>query len=430
MNKNILKIQVLLLAFAALMIQSCTIEDADDSVSPNAEKLDIVSDINVPPTTTSTEFEVKSDVSWTITTEGSWDGFSISPTSGSGNTNVTITTGENTTRKDRTAKLTITTKGGVSQELVLKQLQSEPLLEVSSGTGQNLNFEAVSEASKNITISCNTAWELTCDNWITCNKTEGTSESLTVTNVSVNVSESQTDTVRVGAITVMAEGGKMAKINVSQQGKVIELSVSPSNFDVVATGEKKTVQITCNAAWQLDYDEGNIMCEVTEGTGTRNVEVTCLPNNQSKERTVSLSVISGIAIEKKETVTFTQAAATPPVLTGFNCIEGSVTKNTAEFMLYFDTMFPIADYGIYYWKEGEKYNATPIQATNTESGITQLRFKATGLESMTTYHAYGFIKNSVGESNSKDVIEVTFTTGGVKPGGDDNPTPNLSRRKK
>ena len=218
-------------AFAALMIQSCTIEDADESVSPNAEKLDIVSDINVQPTTTTTKFEVKSDVSWNITTDidGSWEGFSVSPTSGTGNTEVTITTGENTTRKDRTAKLMVTTKGGVAQELVLRQLQSEPLLEVTSGTGQSLEFEAVSEASKNIAISCNTYWEIACDNWITCSKMEGTNESLTVTNVSVNVTEAQTDTVRLGAITVMAEGGKIAKINVSQQGKVIELSVSPQD---------------------------------------------------------------------------------------------------------------------------------------------------------------------------------------------------------
>lgn len=430
MNKNILKIQVLLLAFAALMIQSCTIEDADESVSPNAEKLDIVSDINVQPTTTTTKFEVKSDVSWNITTDidGSWEGLSVSPTSGTGNTEVTITTGENTTRKDRTAKLMVTTKGGVAQELVLRQLQSEPLLEVTSGTGQSLEFEAVSEASKNIAISCNTYWEIACDNWITCSKMEGTNESLTVTNVSVNVTEAQTDTVRLGAITVMAEGGKIAKINVSQQGKVIELSVSPQNFDVVATGDKKTIQITCNAAWKLNYDEGNILCNVTEGTGTQNVEVTCLPNDQPKERKVTLNVISGIAVEKKETVSFTQAAATPPELGEFELIQSSIKKNEATFRLKFNTMFPLSRYGVYVSKKPNLSGALLRYAENPDENLNELEFTLTGLESMTTYYVYGYIYNSVGEDTTKGRIELTFTTAGVKPSDDDNPTPSLTRR--
>ena len=68
-----------------------------------------------------------------------------------------------------------------------------------------------------------------------------------------------------------------------------------------------------------------------------------------------------------------------------------------------------------------------MQDQNSASGIHELKFKATGLKSMTTYMATGFIKNDVGTSTSTNTI--TFTTGGVKPTGDDNPTPNLSRRK-
>jgi hypothetical protein len=47
---------------------------------------------------------------------------------------------------------------------------------------------------------------------------------------------------------------------------------------------------------------------------------------------------------------------------------------------------------------------------------------------MTTYYVYGYIYNSVGEDNTKGRIELTFTTAGVKPSDDDNPTPSLTRR--
>ena len=431
-TNRFINIKVALFIAVSVLMAACTIEDADQSVEPKGEKLDITTNIDVQPTTTSVNFDVKSDVSWTVSVKDSWEGLSVSPSSGVGDAQVTINTGENTTRKDRSATLTITTAGGVQQELVVRQIQSEPILEVTSGSGENLEFEAIPEASKSFTISCNTSWELTSDNWIHCNKTEGTSESLTATNVSVQVTEAQTDTVRTGVISVIAEGGKRGEIKVSQKGKDIELSVSPKNFTVNAVGEEKTIQISCNADWKIEFDNELFTCETMSGTGNADVKVTCLPNNLARTRTSTLKVTSGEFNKKIEELTFVQDAATPPVLTGFVLIENSVTKNEAEFQFTFESMYPIEKYGIKIWETSESQQTPMDPAINTEGGITKLIFKATKLKSMTTYHVYGYIENSVGKSDCRDVniADITFTTGGVKPDDGDNPVPNLSRRKK
>ena len=435
-TNRFVNIKVALFIAVSALMTACTIEDADTSVEPKGEKLSVEESVQMTATQTEQAVSVKSDVGWDVSIEGGWTGLTISPMSGNGDGQITIHTDANTTRQSREATISITTKGGVNQKFVVNQSLSEVILEIAGGDGQSLEFEASPEDPKNFSFTCNTTWEITAsDSWIHCydaeGNTKGGKEITTTQGTTIYVipDEIQTDVPREGTITVSAENGAKTKsFTVKQEGKKIELSVSPTNFDVVATGEKKTIQITCNADWKLQYDNGNILCDITEGTGSQDVEVTCLPNNLSKERQVTLTVTSGIEDIKTQTVTFTQAAATPPELTAFSLVEGSVTKNEAEFILNFDSMFPIADYGIQVWEEGnESSTKKTLQDQNSASGIHELKFKATGLKSMTTYVATGFIKNDVGTSTSTNII--TFTTGGVKPTGDDNPTPNLSRKK-
>lgn len=424
---------VLFIAVSALL-SACTIEEANQSVEPKSEQLDVDEVVQMNATETDKSFNVNSDVSWSISIEGAWEGLTVSPMSGNGNSQVTIHTEANTTRKSREATISVKTNSGVTQKLVVKQALSDVILDVAGGDNQTLEFEASPEDPKNISFTCNSMWQITTsDNWIRCNITSGGQEiTTTVANtVSVSIDEIQSDVPREGKIIISAENGaKTSQISVKQVGKEITLSVSPATFDVVATGEERTIQIACNADWTIEYDKGNITCEVTTGTGNRDVRVTCLPNNINTQRTVELKVSSGIQDIKTKTVTFTQGAATPPELTSFTLVDGSITKNEAEFLLNFSSMYTIAEYGVYVWEDGKSESSkTLLQDTNTESGITQLKFKATGLKSMTTYHAYGFVKNSVGSSDSQNFNVVTFTTGGVKPSDDDNPTPNLIRRK-
>ena len=437
-TNRFINIKVALFIAVSALMAACTIEDADQSVEPKSEQLDIAESIQMTATETDKSFEVKSDAGWDVSIEGGWTGLSVSPTSGNGTAQITIHTDANTTRQGREATISINTKGGVIQKMVVSQALSDVILDIAGGDNQSLEYEASPKDPKTFSFSCNSTWEVTSsDGWIHCADSEGNTQggkeitTTYATTITVDVDEIQTDVPREGKITISAENGAKTKtVAVKQEGKLIELSVSPERYENVSpTGEKKTIQIACNADWQIDFDNGNILCETISGTGDMDVEVTCLPNNVSKERNVTLIVSSGIQNIKRDTVTFVQAAATPPELTAFKLIESSVTKNEAEFQLDFQTMFPIAEYGVYIWEDGNESNKVPMQATNTESGITRLVYKATGLKSMTTYHAYGFIKNTVGSSDSKDTNVVTFTTGGVKPTDDDNPTPNLSRRK-
>ena len=437
-TNRFINIKVALFIAVSALMTACTIEDADTSVEPKSEQLDIAESIQMTATETDKSFEVKSDAGWDVSIEGGWTGLSVSPTSGNGSAQVTIHTDANTTRQGREATISINTKGGVTQKMVVKQALSDVILEIAGGDGQALDFEASPEDPKNFSFTCNTTWEITAsDSWIHCydaeGNTKGGKEITTTQGTTIYVipDEIQTDVPREGIITISAENGAKTKtFTVKQEGKKIELSVSPKNFEVKAVGEQKTLQITCNADWQIVYDNELFLCDVTSGTGNENVTITCLANNQPKERTVTLSVTSGIQDIKEEKITFVQEAATPPVLSEFELISSTVKKNEATFKLKFNTMFPLSEYGVYYSKNSSLSNATKASVEKTVSGTNEVEFTLTGLESMTTYYVYGFVHNSVGDSDTKGRVELSFTTAGVKPTDDDNPTPNLSRRQK
>ncbi len=430
-TNRFINIKVALFIAVSAFMAACTIEDADTSVEPKAEKLSVEESVQMTATQTDQAVSVKSDVGWDVSIEGGWSGLTVSPMSGTGDGQITIHTDANTTRQSREATVSITTKGGVNQKFVINQALSDVLLDIDGIS--SLDFEASPEESKTFSFTCNTTWQITTsESWIRCDKTQG-GEAISTkvgSTISVIADEIQTDVPRTGVIVISAENGaKTQQISVSQEGKKIELSVSPSAFEVFATGEQKIVQINCNADWTLKYDNGILLCDTTAGTGSRDIIVTCLPNKSINPRSATMTITSGIQDIKTQTVTFTQSAATVPELTAFSLVDGSVTKNEAEFVLDFTTMFSIDDYGIQIWEEGyESSTKKTLQAQNSESGINELKFKATGLKSMTTYQVTGFVKNDVGTATSTNTI--TFTTGGVKPSGDDNPTPALSRKKK
>ena len=435
-TNRFINIKVALFIAVSALMAACTIEDADQSVEPKSEQLDIAEELNMTATETDKSFDVTSDSGWDVSIEGGWTGLTVSPMSGSGKSQVTIHTDANTTRQGREATISIKTKGGVTQKMVVKQALSDVILNVTGGERQTLEYEASPQDPKKFSFTCNSTWEvISSDSWIKCadpdGKTSGGSEVSTVvsTTISVSVDEIQTDVPREGKILISAENGaKTAQLTVKQEGKLIELSVSPQNFEVKATGEEKTLQITCNADWQIVYDNELFLCDVTSGTGSQNVTITCRPNNQSKERTVTLSVTSGIQDIKEEKISFVQEAATPPVLGEFELVQNSIKKNEATFKLKFSTMFPLSRYGVYFSKNPNMSGALLRYAENPDANLNELEFTLTGLESMTTYYVYGYIYNSVGEDTTKGRIELTFTTAGVKPSDDDNPTPSLTRR--
>jgi hypothetical protein len=385
------------------------------SVSPGNFEFDAAAEQNT--------IQIKCNADWTLDCK---DGFVLCDvTSGTGNRDVVVTCQANTKESQRST--TITVQSGIDniQTKTINVTQVGKQFELSVSP-TNIDISSDGE-QKTIQINCNADWSLDFkDDFIQCDAVSGTGSRDVILTCLPNERESQrtsTISVKTGVNNIITE-----TINISQAGKVYELSASPSVLEVSATGETKTIQIKCNADWTLNCKDEYIQCDVTRGTGTGNVVVTCLANHKESQRTSTITIKTGLENILSETVNITQAAATRPVINSFKVVEGSVTKSQASFTIDIETMYPISEYGIYYWVDGYSSKKEKLSFSNSDSSAKTFNVALSGLKSMTNYRVYAYVKNDVAEvSTSSNAL--SFTTAGVKPGDDDNPTPNLSRKK-
>ena len=137
-------------------------------------------------------FNIKSNTSWTVSSDQTW--CSVNPTSGSNNGSVTVKVSENTQTSARTATISVKTDAGIRTVSVTQNGASEQVsLSVS-----DMEFAAGS-GSKIFRIKSNTAWAVSSNkNWCSVSPTSGSVDG----SVTVSVDENTSSSSRTATITV------------------------------------------------------------------------------------------------------------------------------------------------------------------------------------------------------------------------------------
>ena len=112
--------------------------------------------------------------------------------------------------------------------------------------------------------------------------------------------------------------------------------------------------------------------------------------------------------------------AVAPVPTCAEPTKDKVEKYGFTVSSSYSSLIPVTEYGIVY-----SLNPNPTVADNKiicTDGTNPFTLQASGLLSGKTFHVRAYARNGAGIGYSD---EITVATGGVKPGENDNPTPNL-----
>lgn len=403
---------------AAALFVACSTE-LDPGVSPRSEQLDAPEAVTFAATDTQRTLDITADCHWDATLADAWTGLTVSPLSGDAGQTLTVTTPANTTRQNRTATLTINSKGGITKTVTISQTLGDVQLIVEGGENGVLSFTETG-GQQEFTITCNTQWTITgTADWLALSATKGTGSR----EVTAIVSEIQTDQDRSTTLTVSAEEGvRTALVVVKQMGKVISLDVTPTTLTFAALGGNADMTVTCNADWTCSASDDWLSLSTAAGTtpgGT--VTATCGANTQPQPRTAIITFRSGTKVEPI-TVTLTQAAGTIPTVTTPVADLTSITKYTATVSFAYESAFPVTEYGIW-------YGTSPDPVANgiclSFTGSNQLQGSATvdlsGLASHTLYYIRAYARSTVGTAYSPAIA--TVTTLGDIPGQDDNPMP-------
>jgi hypothetical protein len=195
-------------------------------------------------------FNINANVRWSISSSETW--LVTSVTSGADNaTGITVTATANGTTASRSANLTVSGRGGVSQVISVTQDAApdpdpDPSLSVST---TSLSFSAGGEIKSFGITSAGVTWSVSSSaSWLTVSPSSGSGDATVTLTAPVNSGASS----RTATVTVSGSGVGSRTVSVTQDAIAIvppTLSVSASSLHFVTGGGTQTATVTSNTSW-------------------------------------------------------------------------------------------------------------------------------------------------------------------------------------
>jgi len=269
---------------------------------------------------------VVANVEWTATSDQPW--LTVSPTSGTGDGNITLFANENTTNAKRIATVTINGEGVSSKTINVTQLAAEAIFEVSP-----LSVQVGKEqgSTGNANIVSNVPWKATSNaDWLSVSPTSGTGNGTLVFTAEANNSI----TSRSTTVVVESDGFSSKTISITQAAGSETLTVSENSLNLnYKSNSKATFNITSNTSWTIANDQSWLTVSPTSGTGNGTITLNVQENPLSTSRVANLTVFANGVIDK--TIEIVQIAAPVSLLVNPLTLEISTESSEAVYSTIF-----------------------------------------------------------------------------------------------
>lgn len=314
----------------------------------------------------SRSFNIKSNTSWTVSSDQTW--CSVSPSSGKNSGSVTVKVEENTQTSARTATVTVKSEIGI---LTVKVTQNEANAAISLDTS-TMEFTS-SSGEQTFKITANTSWTVSSDQtWCSVSPTSGKNSG----SVTVKVSENTQTSARTATITVKTDAGNRT-VSVTQSGASEQVSLSVSDMEFAAGSGSKMLRITANTTWAVSSDKNWCSVSPTSGSNDGSVTVSVDENTSTSSRTATITVESA-AITRRLAVTQSGATpVTPPASQDRTFTVGGVTFK----MIYVEggtfTMGATSEQGDDAWDDEKPTHSVTLSSYSIgETEVTQALWQA------------------------------------------------------
>lgn len=241
--------------------------------------------VTMPADGAKKKVNVSSNVDWKASCTASW--VSVTPESGNGNGELTITASANVSDESRTAVVKITdASGNLSCSVQVRQQANEyePYLDADVE-----NISAPAEGlQKKVNISANVDWKASCTaDWVKLSPASGKGDGTLTVTVSENVSEE----ARTAVVKINDASGKLShSIQVNQDAAVVEdepvFELLNSSAEVGADGGNFEVEVLSNI--EFDYtvpvDWITVVSEQAKGSDKYICTFKVSPNAGTEER--------------------------------------------------------------------------------------------------------------------------------------------------
>ena len=227
--------------------------------------------------------DVKSNISWTVSTNKTW--VTLSKTKGEGNDNITVTVAPNSSATKDTAKVVYKTKNVVwSNTFIYRDVENISV----SPSSQDVSYLG---GEVPINITSNTSWTISSDkDWVTFSETQGSGNKTITATVAPNTTKAK-DVATITITTKYAKIQATTKIN----RDVETISVSPSSQDISCLGGEVSISVTSNTSWTISSDKDFVTFSETQGSGNKTITATVSPNITKAKDVVTITVTTKYA---------------------------------------------------------------------------------------------------------------------------------------
>jgi formylglycine-generating enzyme required for sulfatase activity len=238
---------------------------------------------------------VNSNSNWTASSNQSW--CTVSPSSGSGNGSLAISGSQNTAITSRTAIITVSGTGGVSQTITVTQNGAAPNLAI------NFTTKSVESAANSFTvqITSNTSWSVSSNQtWCTVSSGSGSGNGY----ITINYSANTIITSRSVVISFSASGVSTQTLTLTQSGATPTLTIDATTKTIGSTASSFTVQVTSNTNWSGSSNQP--WCTLSSGSGSGNGSINVYYTENTSSISRSLTVTFSLLGASSQTLTITQ----------------------------------------------------------------------------------------------------------------------------
>lgn len=256
----------------------------------------------------SQNFTVVSNTNWSVESDQTW--CTVSPATGDGEEEVTVTVEANEGTTERTATITVKTTAGTPELEETITITQAPLPEPTLTLSETeLSFDSAG-GTKTFNVTSNTKWiDSSNQTWCTVTPTNDRGNK----PVTITVAANTTYVERTATITVVTDLGtpEVTKTITIKQAAALPaptLTTSTTALNYDNTAGSKTFDVTSNTDWSVSSNQTWCTFSPATDNGNKTVTVTVTANTgTSRTATITVTTTSGTPVQTK-TISVTQDA--------------------------------------------------------------------------------------------------------------------------
>lgn len=242
--------------------------------------------LDIPSTGDSRKLNVKSNTSWTVTSDSEW--IKVSPKSASGAKEITVTIADNPSLSERSGYLTfVSDANNIKEKKLIRQAGKTFSVETTV-----VNFSDKSSTSL-LDVNSDGAWNaVKQEDYPWFDITPVTADG--VSKLQITVQENNSTEERTGYVNVSLYD-KTYQVAVHQDSKYLNVNASALKFG--SKGGNSEVEIATNEDWKatIENNASWLTMDKTEGTGDCKFNVTVSENATVNARKAYIDVVTSIA---------------------------------------------------------------------------------------------------------------------------------------